>query len=548
MATINASAEDARGKMLKGLETVADIVASTMGPKGRNVVLGKKFGAPQIVNDGVTIAKEIDIDEPFEKEGADLIKQVASKTNDVAGDGTTTATVLAYAIAKEGIKAVAAGVNPMDLKRGIDLATNTILSEVTANAREVQDSEIPQVGTISANGDAEAGKIIAEAMKKVGKEGVITLEEGKSLNTELDVVEGMQFDRGYLSPYFVTDGEKMRAELDNALILVFEKKLSNLQSLVPVLEAVAQSGSPLLIIAEDVEGDALAALVLNKLRGGLKVVAVKAPGFGDRRKAMLEDIAILTGTKVIDDDIIKLDSVSLGDLGKAKRVSVDKENTTIVDGAGSDADVQARTEQIRSQIAETDSEYDKEKLQERLAKIAGGVAVIRIGGATETEVKERKLRYEDALNATRAAVEEGIIPGGGATLLHSIKALDKLSAINDDQKAGINIVKRALEAPVRQIANNAGVDGGVVAGKLKESDNSSLIYDAQNDEYVDAFESGIIDPAKVAKTALRDAASVSGLLITTEAIVAEKPEESGGGAGGAPAMGGMGGMPGMGGF
>lgn len=548
MATINASAEDARGKMLKGLETVADIVASTMGPKGRNVVLGKKFGAPQIVNDGVTIAKEIDIDEPFEKEGADLIKQVASKTNDVAGDGTTTATVLAYAIAKEGIKAVAAGVNPMDLKRGIDLATSTILSEVTANAREVQDSEIPQVGTISANGDAEAGKIIAEAMKKVGKEGVITLEEGKSLNTELDVVEGMQFDRGYLSPYFVTDGEKMRAELDNALILVFEKKLSNLQSLVPVLEAVAQSGSPLLIIAEDVEGDALAALVLNKLRGGLKVVAVKAPGFGDRRKAMLEDIAILTGTKVIDDDIIKLDSVSLGDLGKAKRVSVDKENTTIVDGAGSDADVQARTEQIRSQIAETDSEYDKEKLQERLAKIAGGVAVIRIGGATETEVKERKLRYEDALNATRAAVEEGIIPGGGATLLHSIKALDKLSAINDDQKAGINIVKRALEAPVRQIANNAGVDGGVVAGKLKESDNSSLIYDAQNDEYVDAFESGIIDPAKVAKTALRDAASVSGLLITTEAIVAEKPEESGGGAGGAPAMGGMGGMPGMGGF
>jgi len=548
MATINASAEDARGKMLKGLETVADIVASTMGPKGRNVVLGKKFGAPQIVNDGVTIAKEIDIDEPFEKEGADLIKQVASKTNDVAGDGTTTATVLAYAIAKEGIKAVAAGVNPMDLKRGIDLATNTILSEVTANAREVQDSEIPQVGTISANGDAEAGKIIAEAMKKVGKEGVITLEEGKSLNTELDVVEGMQFDRGYLSPYFVTDGEKMRAELDNALILVFEKKLSNLQSLVPVLEAVAQSGSPLLIIAEDVEGDALAALVLNKLRGGLKVVAVKAPGFGDRRKAMLEDIAILTGTKVIDDDIIKLDSVSLGDLGKAKRVSVDKENTTIVDGAGSDADVQARTEQIRSQIAETDSEYDKEKLQERLAKIAGGVAVIRIGGATEIEVKDRRLRLEDAVNATRAAVEEGIIPGGGATLLHSIKALDKLSAINEDQKAGINIVKRALEAPVRQIANNAGVDGGVVAGKLKESDNSSLIYDAQNDEYVDAFESGIIDPAKVAKTALRDAASVSGLLITTEAIVAEKPEESGGGAGGAPAMGGMGGMPGMGGF
>lgn len=548
MATINASAENARGKMLKGLETVADIVASTMGPKGRNVVLGKKFGAPQIVNDGVTIAKEIDIDEPFEKEGADLIKQVASKTNDVAGDGTTTATVLAYAIAKEGIKAVAAGVNPMDLKRGIDLATNTILSEVTANAREVQDSEIPQVGTISANGDAEAGKIIAEAMKKVGKEGVITLEEGKSLNTELDVVEGMQFDRGYLSPYFVTDGEKMRAELDNALILVFEKKLSNLQSLVPVLEAVAQSGSPLLIIAEDVEGDALAALVLNKLRGGLKVVAVKAPGFGDRRKAMLEDIAILTGTKVIDDDIIKLDSVSLGDLGKAKRVSVDKENTTIVDGAGSDADVQARTEQIRSQIAETDSEYDKEKLQERLAKIAGGVAVIRIGGATEIEVKDRRLRLEDAVNATRAAVEEGIIPGGGATLLHSIKALDKLSAINEDQKAGINIVKRALEAPVRQIANNAGVDGGVVAGKLKESDNSSLIYDAQNDEYVDAFESGIIDPAKVAKTALRDAASVSGLLITTEAIVAEKPEESGGGAGGAPAMGGMGGMPGMGGF
>ena len=533
---------DARNRMLKGVQILADAVKVTLGPKGRNVVLEKSFGAPRITKDGVTVAKEIELGDKFENMGAQMVREVASKTNDIAGDGTTTATVLAAAIVREGAKSVAAGMNPMDLKRGVEMAVAAVVEDLQKRTKKVTTSEeIAQVGTISANGDTEIGKMLAEAMQKVGNEGVITVEEAKSLETELDVVEGMQFDRGYISPYFVTDSEKMRVVLEDPYILINEKKLSNLQALLPVLEAVVQSGKPLLIVAEDVEGEALATLVVNKLRGGLKVAAVKAPGFGDRRKAMLEDIAVLTAGQVISEDLgIKLESVTLDMLGRAKRVVIEKENTTIVDGAGSKDEIQGRCSQIRAQIEETTSDYDREKLQERLAKLAGGVAVIRVGGATEVEVKERKDRVDDAMNATRAAVEEGIVAGGGVALMYSLKALDGLKPGNDDQRVGIEIVRKALQSPARQIAENAGVDGSIVIGKLLESTNTNWGFDAQTNEYGDLVSKGIIDPTKVVRTALQDAASVAGLLITTEAMVAERPEKKAPPAGGPG--GGMGGM------
>ena len=540
---------DARDRMLKGVNTLADAVKVTLGPKGRNVVLDKSFGAPRITKDGVTVAKEIELEDKLENMGAQMVKEVASRTNDEAGDGTTTATVLAQAIVREGLKQVAAGLNPMDLKRGIDLATSKVVDEIKKMARDVKDSdEVAQVGTISANGEAEIGQQIADAMQKVGNEGVITVEENKGLETETDVVEGMQFDRGYLSPYFVTNADKMTSELEDCMILLHEKKLSSLQSMVPLLESVIQSQKPLLIIAEDVEGEALATLVVNKLRGGLKIAAVKAPGFGDRRKAMLQDIAILTGGQVISEDLgMKLESVTMDMLGTAKKVQITKDETTIVDGAGAKAEIESRVTQIRSQIEETSSDYDREKLQERVAKLAGGVAVIRVGGMTEVEVKERKDRVDDALNATRAAVQEGIIVGGGVALLQAGKALEKLKGGNPDQEAGIAIVRRAIEAPLRQIAENAGVDGAVVAGKVRESNDTSFGFNAQTEEYGDMFKYGVIDPAKVVRTAMEDAASVAGLLITTEAMVADKPEKpgAGGGAQGMPDMGGMGGMGGM---
>ncbi|MGY6535626.1 MAG: chaperonin GroEL [Pararhodobacter sp.] len=537
---------DARDRMLRGVNILADAVKTTLGPKGRNVVIEKSFGAPRITKDGVTVAKEIELTDKFENMGAQMVKEVASRTNDEAGDGTTTATVLAQAIVKEGMKAVAAGMNPMDLKRGIDMAVATVVDQIKASARPVADSdEVAQVGTISANGEANIGRMIADAMQKVGNEGVITVEENKGMETEVEVVEGMQFDRGYLSPYFVTNPDKMIAELEDAYILLHEKKLSSLQPMVPLLEAVIQSQKPLVIVAEDVEGEALATLVVNKLRGGLKIAAVKAPGFGDRRKAMLQDIAILTGGQVISEDLgMKLENVTLDMLGRAKRVEIKKDDTTIIDGAGEKAEIEARVTQIRQQIEETTSDYDKEKLQERLAKLAGGVAVIRVGGSTEIEVKERKDRVDDALNATRAAVQEGIVVGGGVSLVQGAKALADKTGGNSDQNAGIAIVRRALEAPLRQIADNAGVDGSVVAGKIRESDDLKFGFNAQTEEYGDMFKFGVIDPAKVVRTALEDAASVAGLLITTEAMIAEKPEPKGqGGAGGGmPDMGGMGGM------
>ena len=534
---------DARDRMLKGVNILADAVKVTLGPKGRNVVIEKSFGAPRITKDGVSVAKEIELADRFENMGAQMVKEVASRTNDEAGDGTTTATVLAQAIVKEGMKAVAAGMNPMDLKRGIDTATAKVVEAIKAAARPVKDTaEIAQVGTISANGEAEIGRQIADAMQKVGNEGVITVEENKGLETETTVVEGMQFDRGYLSPYFVTNPDKMIADLDDVLILLHEKKLSSLQPMVPLLEAVIQSQKPLLIIAEDVEGEALATLVVNKLRGGLKIAAVKAPGFGDRRKAMLQDIAVLTGGQVISEDLgMKLENVGMDMLGRAKKVSISKENTTIVDGAGDKAEIEARVAQIRTQIEETTSDYDREKLQERVAKLAGGVAVIRVGGMTEIEVKERKDRVDDALNATRAAVQEGIVVGGGVALVQAGKVLEGLTGANSDVNAGIAIVRRALEAPMRQIAENAGVDGAVVAGKVRESTDLSFGFNAQTEEYGDMFSFGVIDPAKVTRTALEDAASVAGLLITTECMVAEKPEPKAAG-GGMPDMGGMGGM------
>ncbi|WP_088346537.1 MULTISPECIES: chaperonin GroEL [Rhodomicrobium] len=527
--------QDARERMLRGVDILADAVKVTLGPKGRNVVLDKSFGAPRITKDGVTVAKEIELEDKFENMGAQMVREVASKTNDMAGDGTTTATVLAQAIVKEGAKSVAAGANPMDLKRGVDLAVAAIVKELASKSKKISSSaEVAQVGTISANGDAEIGRLIAEAMEKVGNEGVITVEEAKSLETELEVVEGMQFDRGYISPYFVTDAEKMRVELDDPLILIHEKKLSNLQAMLPVLEAVVQSSKPLLIIAEDVEGEALATLVVNKLRGGLKVAAVKAPGFGDRRKAMLQDIATLTGGELISEDIgIKLENVTIKMLGKAKKVVITKDDTTIVDGAGSKDDIQARVAQIKQQIDDTTSDYDKEKLQERLAKLAGGVAVLRVGGATEVEVKEKKDRVDDALNATRAAVEEGTVPGGGVALLRAIKVLDKVEVSNEDQKAGVNIVRKAIQTPARTIATNAGEDGAVIAGKILENSNYNFGYNAQTGEYGDLVAQGVIDPAKVVRSALQDAASIAGLLITTEAMIAEKPKKD---AGGAPQM------------
>ena len=536
---------DARNRMLKGVNTLADAVKVTLGPKGRNVVLEKSFGAPRITKDGVSVAKEIELEDKFENMGAQMVKEVASRTNDEAGDGTTTATVLAQAIVKEGMKSVAAGMNPMDLKRGIDMATNKVVAAIKAASRPVNDSaEVAQVGTISANGEAEIGRQIADAMQKVGNEGVITVEENKGLETETDVVEGMQFDRGYLSPYFVTNSDKMIAELDDCMILLHEKKLSSLQAMVPLLEQVIQSQKPLLIIAEDVEGEALATLVVNKLRGGLKIAAVKAPGFGDRRKAMLQDIAILTGGQVISEDLgMKLESVTMDMLGSAKNVNITKDETTIVDGHGEKAEIEARVTQIRQQIEDTTSDYDREKLQERVAKLAGGVAVIRVGGMTEIEVKERKDRVDDALNATRAAVQEGIVVGGGVALVQAAKTLLGLEGANSDQQAGIMIVRKALEAPLRQIAENAGVDGSVVAGKIRESEDLKFGYNAQTDEYGDMFKFGVIDPAKVVRTALEDAASIAGLLITTEAMVADKPAKEGAGAGGGmPDMGGMGGM------
>ena len=537
---------DARNRMLKGVNTLADAVKVTLGPKGRNVVLDKSFGAPRITKDGVSVAKEIELEDKFENMGAQMVKEVASRTNDEAGDGTTTATVLAQAIIKEGMKAVAAGMNPMDLKRGIDLATTRVVEAIKAAARAVSDSaEVAQVGTISANGEAEIGRQIADAMQKVGNEGVITVEENKGLETETTVVEGMQFDRGYLSPYFVTNPDKMVAELEDCYILLHEKKLSSLQPMVPLLESVIQSQKPLLIIAEDVEGEALATLVVNKLRGGLKIAAVKAPGFGDRRKAMLQDLAILTGGQVISEDLgMKLESVTIDMLGSAKKISINKDETTIVDGHGVKAEIEARVSQIRQQIEETTSDYDREKLQERVAKLAGGVAVIRVGGMTETEVKERKDRVDDALNATRAAVQEGIVVGGGVALIQAGKALDGLKGANSDQDVGIAIIRKAIEAPLRQIAENSGVDGSVVAGKIRESNDKTFGFNAQTEEYGDMFKFGVIDPAKVVRTALQDAASVAGLLITTEAMVADRPsKESGGGMGGG--MGGMGGMDGM---
>jgi len=518
---------DARERMLRGVDVLANAVKVTLGPKGRNVVIDKSFGAPRITKDGVSVAKEIELEDKFENMGAQMLREVASKTNDLAGDGTTTATVLAQAIVKEGAKAVASGMNPMDLKRGIDIAVDAVVKELKANARKItSNSEIAQVGTISANGDEEIGKYLAEAMEKVGNEGVITVEEAKTAETELEVVEGMQFDRGYLSPYFVTNQDKMRVELEEPYILIHEKKLSNLQSLLPVLEAVVKSGKPLLIIAEDVEGEALATLVVNKLRGGLKIAAVKAPGFGDRRKAMLEDIAILTGGTVIAEDVgIKLDNVTLNMLGRAKKVAIEKENTTIIDGVGSKAEIDGRAAQIRAQIEETTSDYDREKLQERLAKLAGGVAVIRVGGSSEVEVKEKKDRVDDALHATRAAVEEGILPGGGVALLRAVKALEGLPTANDDQRVGIDIVRRAIEAPVRQIAENAGAEGSIIVGKLREKTDLSFGWNAQTGEYGDLYAQGVIDPAKVVRTALQDAASVAGLLVTTEAMIAEKPKK-----------------------
>jgi chaperonin GroEL len=533
---------DAREKMLRGVDILANAVKVTLGPKGRNVILDKSFGAPRITKDGVTVAKEIELEDKFENMGAQMVREVASKTNDTAGDGTTTATVLAQAIVKEGAKYVAAGMNPMDLKRGVDLAVAEAVKDIAKRSKKIKDSaEVAQVGTISSNGDKSIGKMIADAMQKVGNEGVITVEEAKSLETELDVVEGMQFDRGYLSPYFITNAEKMVAELEDAYILIHEKKLSSLQPMLPVLEAVVQTGKPLVIIAEDIEGEALATLVVNKLRGGLKVAAVKAPGFGDRRKAMLEDIAILTGGQMIAEDLgIKLENVTLQMLGKSKRVRIEKENTTIINGAGKKADIEARVGQIKAQIEETTSDYDKEKLQERLAKLAGGVAVIRVGGATEVEVKEKKDRVDDALNATRAAVEEGIVAGGGVALLRAKGAVSKLKSENADEQAGINIVLKALEAPIRQIVENAGGEGSIVVGKIVDNKSQTYGFNAQTEQYVDMLEAGIIDPSKVVRTALQDAASVAGLLITTEAMVAEVPKDK-------PAMpmGGGGGMGGM---
>ncbi|MBN9440835.1 chaperonin GroEL [Bosea sp. (in: a-proteobacteria)] len=519
--------QDARERMLRGVDTLANAVKVTLGPKGRNVVIEKSFGAPRITKDGVTVAKEIELSDKFENMGAQMVREVASKQNDAAGDGTTTATVLAQAIVREGAKAVAAGINPMDLKRGIDLAVEAVTKSLGEHSKTITGSEeVAQVGTISANGDRTIGEMIAEAMKKVGNEGVITVEEAKTAETELDVVEGMQFDRGYLSPYFVTNTEKMVAELEDPYILIHEKKLSGLQAMLPLLEAVVQTGKPLLIVAEDVEGEALATLVVNKLRGGLKIAAVKAPGFGDRRKAMLEDIAILTGGTAISEDLgIKLENVTLNMLGRAKKVRIEKENTTIVDGAGKKAEIDARVAQIKAQIEETSSDYDREKLQERLAKLAGGVAVIRVGGATEVEVKEKKDRVDDALNATRAAVEEGILPGGGIALLRAVKALEGLKPANDDQKTGVEIVRKAITAPARQIVENAGGDGAVVVGKLLESSDYAWGYDAQTGEYGDLVKAGIIDPTKVVRTALQDAASVAGLLITTEAMIAELPKK-----------------------
>ncbi|TJV11295.1 MAG: chaperonin GroEL [Mesorhizobium sp.] len=538
---------DARERMLRGVNILADAVKVTLGPKGRNVVIDKSFGAPRITKDGVTVAKEIELEDKFENMGAQMVREVASKTNDIAGDGTTTATVLAQSIVQEGHKAVAAGMNPMDLKRGIDLAVTDVVATLIKNAKKIKTSEeVAQVGTIAGNGDASVGKMIAEAMQKVGNEGVITVEEAKTAETELEVVEGMQFDRGYLSPYFVTNADKMVADLEDAYILLHEKKLSNLQAMLPVLEAVVQTSKPLLIISEDVEGEALATLVVNKLRGGLKIAAVKAPGFGDRRKAMLEDIAILTGGQVISEDLgIKLENVGLNMLGRAKKVSISKENTTIVDGAGKKAEIQGRVAQIKQQIEETTSDYDKEKLQERLAKLAGGVAVIRVGGATEVEVKEKKDRVDDALNATRAAVEEGIVPGGGVALLRASHAV-KATGVNADQAAGIAIVRRALQAPARQIAANAGAEASIVAGKILENKAATYGFNAQTGEYGDMIGMGIVDPVKVVRTALQDAASVAGLLVTTEAMIAEAPkkEAAGGMPGGMPG-GGMGGMGGM---
>jgi chaperonin GroEL len=534
---------DARDSMLRGIDTLAHAVRVTLGPKGRNVVLDKSFGAPRITKDGVTVAKEIELEDKFENMGAQMVREVASKTSDQAGDGTTTATVLAHAIVREGAKAVAAGMNPMDLKRGIDLAVEAIVEDLKKNSRKVtSNEEIAQVGTISANGDAEIGRFIADAMKKVGNEGVITVEEAKSLDTELEVVEGMQFDRGYISAYFVTDAEKMRVEMEDPYLLICEKKLSGLQELLPLLEAVVQAGKPLVIIAEDVEGEALATLVVNKLRGGLKVAAVKAPGFGDRRKAMLEDIAVLTGGTMVSADLgIKLENVTTGMLGRAKKVMIDKENTTIVGGAGKKADIQARIAQIKAQIEETTSDYDREKLQERLAKLAGGVAIIRVGGATEIEVRERKDRVDDAMHATRAAVEEGILPGGGVALLRAAEALKKLRTHNDDQKTGVEIVRKAISWPARQIAINAGEDGSIVVGKILEKDAYAYGYDAQAGEYGNLISKGIIDPTKVVRAALQGAASVAGLLVTTEAMVAEVPKKQGSAMPGGPG-GGMGGM------
>ena len=533
--------QDARERMLHGIDILASAVKVTLGPKGRNVVLEKSFGTPRITKDGVTVAKEIELEDRFENMGAQMVREVASKTSDTAGDGTTTATLLAHAIVREGAKSVAAGSNPMDLKRGVELAVNAIVSELKSKAKKITSSEeIAQVGAISANGDREIGEMIAKAMQKVGNEGVITVEEAKALETELEVVEGMQFDRGYISPYFITDADKMRVELESPYILIYEKKLSNLQSILPLLEAVVQSGKPLLVIAEDVEGEALATLVVNKLRGGLKVAAVKAPGFGDRRKAMLQDIAVLTGGQVISEDLgIKLENVTLDMLGHAKKVVITKDDTTIVDGAGKKSDIEARVAQIKQQIEDTTSDYDREKLQERQAKLAGGVAVIKVGGASEMEVKERKDRVDDALNATRAAVEEGILPGGGVALIRAQKVLDGLNAANEDQKVGINIVRRAIQAPARQIAENAGEDGAVIVGKILDKDDYAFGYNAASGEYGNLVKQGVIDPAKVVRTALQDAASVAGLLITTEAMVAEKPKKKG------PAMppgGGMGDM------
>ncbi|MBY2948744.1 chaperonin GroEL [Rhizobium leguminosarum] len=518
---------EAREKMLRGVDILANAVKATLGPKGRNVVIERSFGAPRITKDGVSVAKEIELEDKFENMGAQMVREVASKTSDIAGDGTTTATVLAQAIVKEGAKAVTSGMNPMDLKRGIDLAVGAIVAELKANARKISNnSEIAQVGTISANGDAEIGRFLAEAMERVGNDGVITVEEAKTAETELEVVEGMQFDRGYLSPYFVTNADKMRVEFEDPYILIHEKKLSNLQSMLPVLEAVVQSSKPLLIIAEDVEGEALATLVVNKLRGGLKIAAVKAPGFGDRRKAMLEDIAILTAGTVISEDLgIKLESVTLDMLGRAKKVSIEKENTTIVDGSGAKSDIEGRVAQIRAQIEETTSDYDREKLQERLAKLAGGVAVIRVGGSTEVEVKEKKDRVDDALHATRAAVQEGILPGGGVALLRAVRALDNVKTANGDQRVGVDIVRRAVEAPARQIAENAGAEGSVIVGKLREKNEFSYGWNAQTGEYGDLYAQGVIDPAKVVRTALQDAASIAGLLVTTEAMIAEKPKK-----------------------